>query len=121
MFFKLINEIKVNNIIKNKKIFIKINKNELNFLKKLLKLNIIKFIFKKNDKYIIILNFFKKNKLIFKIQNMYKPSALKILKKKNIKYINKKNKFIIISSSKGIIHNYEAEKKKIGGLIISYI
>lgn len=121
MFFKLLNKIKINNIIKKKILITSLNKNELGLLKKLIKLNIIKFVFKKNNKYIIILNFFKKNKLIFNIKNLFKPSNNKILKFKNIKKINNNNKLLIISSNKGIINNYEAEKKKIGGLIISYI
>src|ERR1700712_710083 len=98
MFFKLINKIKMNNIIKKKILLTNINNNEVLFLKKLIKLNIIKFVFKKNNKYVIILNFFKKNKLIFKIKNLYKLSNYKYLKYKNIKKINKENKLLIISS-----------------------
>jgi ribosomal protein S8 len=121
MFFKTLNKIKINNIFKKKILLIDINKNELNFLKKLIKLNIIKYIFKNENKYIIVLNFFKKNKLIFNIKNLYKPSNNSILKAKNVKNINKKNKILLLTSNKGIINNYEAEKKKIGGLIIAYI
>jgi ribosomal protein S8 len=121
MFFKTLNKIKINNIIKKKILLINIKKNELSFLKKLIKLNIIKYIFKKNNKYILILNFFKKNKLVFNIKNLYKPSNNIILKKTNISKINKKNKILLLTSNKGIINNYEAEKKKTGGIIIAYI
>ena len=121
MFFEILNKIKINNIIKKKILIINIKNKEINFLKKLIKLNIIKFIFKKNNKYILILNFYKKKKLIFNIKNLYKPSNNIILRYKNIKKINKKNKIILITSNKGIVNNYEAEKKKTGGLIISYL
>jgi ribosomal protein S8 len=121
MFFRTLNRIKINNIIKKKILLININKNELNFLKKLIKLNIIKYIFKNKNNYIIVLNFFKKNKLIFNLKNLYKPCNNKILKNKNINKINKKNKILLLSSNEGIINNYEAEKKKIGGIIIVYI
>jgi ribosomal protein S8 len=121
MFFKTLNKIKINNIIKKKILLININKNEKPFLKKLIKLNIIKFIFKYNNKYILILNFFKKNKLIFNIKNLYKPSNNKVLKYKNINKINKKNKIILLTSNKGVVNNYEAGKKKIGGVLLAYI
>lgn len=121
MFFKTLNKIKINNIIKKKILIIDKNKNELNFLKKLIKLNIIKYVFSKNNKYILILNFFKKNKLIFNLKNLYKPSHNKIIGNKVINKINKKNKLFLLTSNKGIINNYEAEKKKTGGLIITYI
>ena len=121
MFFKILNKIKMNNIIKKKILLTNINNNEIFFLKKLIKLNIIKFVFKKNNKYILILNLFKKNKLIFNIKNLYKPSNYRSLKYKNIKKINKKNKLLIISSNKGILNNYELEVKKTGGVLIAYI
>ena len=121
MFFEILNKIKINNIIKKKNLILNINNKDLNLIKKLIKLNIIKFVFVKNNKYILILNFFKKNKLIFNIKNLYKTSNYKTLKYKNIKKINKKNKFLIISSNKGLINNFEAEKEKTGGLIIAYI
>ena len=121
MFFETLNKIKINNNIKKKNLIININNNELNFLKKLIKLNIIKYIYKYNNKHLLILNFFKKNKLIFNIKNLYKSSNNKIIKYRNIKIINKKNKILLLTSNKGIINNYEAEKKKTGGIIITYI
>ena len=121
MYFNILNKIKLNNLIKKKILIINIKNNELNFLKKLIKLNIIKYIFKKKNKYILILNFFKKNKLIFNFKNLYKPSNIKIIKLKNLKKINDKNKIIIMTSNKGIIDNYEAFKKKTGGVIITYL
>ena len=121
MFFKLLNKIKMNTMTKKKILISNVNNNEQFLLKKLIKLNIIKFIFKKNNKYILVLNIFKKNKLIFKIKNLYKPSNYKSLNYKNIKKINKKNKLLIISSNKGVLNNYELEKKKVGGILIAYI
>ena len=121
MFYNILNKIKINNIIKKKILIININKKETNFLKNLIKMNIIKFIFKKNNKYVLILNLFKKNKLIFNIKNVYKNSNIKYIKYKNIININKKNKILLISSNSGIINNFEAEKNKKGGVIITYL
>jgi len=121
MFFEILNKIKINNIIKKKILIINIKNNEINFIKKLIKINIIKYVYKYKNKYILLLNFYKKKKLIFNIKNLYKPSNNKILKYKNIKIINKKNKIILISSNKGIINNFEAQKKHTGGVLISYI
>jgi len=121
MFFEIINKIKINNVIKKKILFTKIKNKELNLIKKLIKLNIIKYIYKYNNKYILLLNFYKKNKLIFNIKNLYKPSNNKVLKYRNIEKINKTNKIILISSNKGIINNFEAKKKITGGVIIMYL
>jgi len=121
MFFKIINKIKINNLIKKKFLLIDIKNNETTFLKKLIKLNIIKYIYRYNNKYLLILNFYKKNKLIFNIKNLYKPSNKKTIKIKNIKNINTNNKIILISSNKGLIDNFEAQKAKTGGIIIAYI
>ena len=58
MFFKLINIIKLNLILKNKIIKIKLYKNDFSILKIFLKLNIIKNIKKsKNNYYYIIIKF----------------------------------------------------------------
>ena len=118
MFFKTINIIKLNNLTKKKFSFIKFKKNELDFLKKLIKLNIIKYIFKYKNKHVLVLNFFKKNKIIFKLTNNYKKSNFKKVKLININKINKKNRFILLTTNKGLLDNYEAQKYKIGGLII---
>ena len=96
-------------------------KNEINFVKKLIKLNIIKFVVKKNEEFILVLNFLKKDKIIFNLKNLNTVSNLKTVKLKNIKKINKKNKILILNTNKGIINNFEAEKKKTGGFLIMYI
>lgn len=121
MFIKILNNIKLNNIIRKKILIKNINNTEIVFIKKLIKLNIIKFIIKKNNNYLLVLNFFKKNKLIFNMKNLYKPSNLKVLKYNNIKKINNKNKIILLTTNAGILNNYEALKKKSGGIIITYI
>ena len=121
MFVNLINKIKINFLIKKKFLITKLNKNEIILLKKLIKLNIIKFIIKKDKKFILILNFLKKNKIIFNLKNLYKISNLNSLKLKNIKKINNKNKILILTCNKGVIDNFEAERKKTGGFIIMYL
>ena len=121
MFTNLINKIKTNFIFKKKFLVTKLKKNEINLLKKLIKLNIIKYIIKKDKKFILILNFLKKNKTIFNLKNMYTICNLKKLKLKNIKKMNNKNKILILTSNKGIINNFEAEKKGTGGILIMYI
>lgn len=121
MFFKLINLIKINILNKKNKIILKNLKINKNLLKILIKLNIIKYIILKNNNIIIYLNFFKKNKSIFKLKNTFKKTSLKIIKYKNLKKINKKNNILILSTNKGLITNYDAMKKKIGGLIILHL
>jgi len=121
MIFNFLNKIKTHNLAKKKILITKINKNEIIFMKKLIKINLIKFVFKKNNKYVIILNTFKKNNLIFNFKNFLKPSNMKIMKLKNLIRINKKNKFFILSSNKGILTNYELEKRGDGGIIIMYL
>lgn len=113
MFFNIINIINTNLIKKNKNLIFKLKKNELNFLKIFIKLNIIKFIKNYKNKYIIKLNLLNKKKLIFNLKNFYKPSKIKYVKYKNIK---KNNNIIILSTNKGIITNYS--KKKLGGIVL---
>jgi len=119
MFFKILNKIKNQN--KNNKLIITLNKNELVFVKKLIKLNIIKYVFTYKYKYVLVLNFFKKNQLIFKLKNMYKTSNLKKLKLKNLKKINKKNAIFLLTTNKGVVDNFEACKFNTGGVILNYI
>lgn len=71
MFYRLINNIKIAIIYKKKLIRLNLNKTEINFLKILLKLNIIKFIKKnKNNRYDIIINH---NNNFKNIKNLFKP------------------------------------------------
>jgi len=112
----LINLIKLNLIYKKKIIKYKYSKKNINMIKILINLNIIKYI-KKNNKiiYIHINNFYKKNY----INNFYKPSRSLFLKNSIIRKLTLKKKWIfLLSTNKGIITNFEAIKKKIGGLLI---
>jgi len=71
MFYKLINNIKIATIYKKKLIRLNLNKSEINLIKILLKLNIIKFIkLNKNNQYDIIINH---NNNFKNIKNLFKP------------------------------------------------
>lgn len=117
MFFKLINLIKINILLKNKIIKIKLYKNDFKILKIFLKLNIIKNLKKcNNNKYILVFN---NNNNFNNIINLYKPSNISFIKLKNIIKINrKKPKLFYISTNKGVINNFEAEKLKVGGVLV---
>lgn len=117
---EIINKIIMNSI--NKKKTLKFNKNiNKKFINIFIKLNIIKYSIKYNNNIILILNFFKNNKLLFNIKNIYKPSNYKLIKLKNLKKLNKLNKIIILSTNKGILNNFESEKKKTGGIALFYV
>jgi ribosomal protein S8 len=112
----LINLIKLNLIYKKKIIKYRYYKKNINIIKILINLNIIKYI-KKNNKiiYLYINNFYKHNY----INNFYKPSRSIFLKNSIIKKLTLKKKWIfLLSTNKGIITNFEAIKKKIGGVLI---
>jgi len=116
MDYKLINLIKLNLIYKKKIFKYKINKKNINLIKILITLNIVKFV-KKNKKfsYIYINNFVKYNFL----KNLYKPSRKITLKNEIIKKLTLKKKWIfLVSTNKGILTNFEAIKKKLGGVIL---
>lgn len=112
----LINLIKLNLIYKKKVIKYKYNKKNTNIIKKLIILNIIKYVKKqKNNIYLYINNLYKHNY----INNLYKPSRCLFIKSKIIKKLTLKKKWIfLLSTNKGIITNFEALKKKIGGIIL---
>ena len=116
MDLNLINLIKLNLIYKKKIIKYNYNKKNISLIKILINLNIIKCVKKKkNNIYLYMNNFYKKNY----INNLYKPSRLIFLKNSTIKKITLKKKWIfLLSTSKGVITNFEAIKKKIGGLLI---
>lgn len=119
MFFNTINLIKNNYNLKKKNIKIKLNLKEKQILKIFLKLNIVKLVKKNKSIYNIYFNYIN-NELIFKnIKNIYKPSKPLFINLKQILKINKKNNFIFyISTNKGLINNFEAEKYKTGGILI---
>lgn len=116
MDFNLINLIKINLIYKKKIIKYKYIKKNTNFIKTLINLNIIKYVKKKNKIiFIYINNFYNKNY----IKNYIKPSRSLFLKNIIIKKLTLKKKWIfLVSTNKGIITNFEALKKKVGGLLI---
>lgn len=123
MFYKITNLIKYNYELKNTYIKItKLNKNDFKIINLFIKFNIVKYVKKNNNKYYIYLKYFK-NKVIFKnIKNLYKPSKPFFLKVSEIIKLNKKkNKIFVLSTNKGLITNYEAEKNKIGGIPILII
>jgi ribosomal protein S8 len=112
----LINLIKLNLIYKKKIIKYRYYKKNINIIKILINLNIIKYI-KRNNKiiYLYINNFYKHNY----INNFYKPSRSIFLKNSIIKKLTLKKKWIfLLSTNKGVITNFEAVKKKIGGILI---
>jgi len=116
MDFKLINLIKLNLIYKKKILKYNFKKKNINIIKILISLNIIKYI-KKNNKniYIYLNNIIKYNY----IKNLYKPSKKIFLKNEIIKKLTLKKKWIfLLSTNKGIITNFEAIKKNLGGIII---
>lgn len=116
MDFNLINLIKLNLIYKKKIIKYKFNKKNINIIKILIILNIIKYV-KKNKKiiFIYINNFYKHNY----INSFYKPSRSIYLKNSVIKKLTLKKKWIfLLSTNKGVITNFEAVKKKLGGTLI---
>ena len=116
MDFNLINLINLNLIYKKKIIKYKYNKKNTNIIKILVILNIVKYV-KKNNKiiYLYINNFYKHNY----INNFYKPSRSLFLKTSIIKKLTFKKKWIfLLSTNKGIMTNFEAVKKKLGGILI---
>ena len=122
MFYKCTNSLKLAIIYNKKGFIIQNNKNNINFFKSFIKLGIIKFI-KIEKIYIKVYINYINNKPIFKnITNLYKPGRKMYVSLKNLKKINDKHNWIIIlSTNQGIMNNFEAVKKKIGGVIIAKI
>ena len=116
MINKIINIIKLGE--KNKKKIIIVKKTNINFIKFILKMNLIKFFLKTKNKIVLKLNLMANNKLIFKIKNIKKNSNNKIIKYKTIKKIYNKNKILIISSNKGLKNNFECLHNNTGGEIL---
>jgi ribosomal protein S8 len=122
MFYKITNIVKLNYMLKRNKIKIKLNKNDFKIIKIFIKLNIIKNIKKNKNNFYIYFRYVKNNPVFYSIKNIYKPSKPVFINFKEIKKINKKNNSIfILSTNKGLITNFEAEKNKTGGIIITLI
>ena len=117
MFYKIINIIKLNLQLKNKIIKIKLVKSDFKILKIFIQLNIIKNIkLYKNNLYLIKLN---NNTLLKNLINLYKPSRPNKINLKSIIKINrKKSNLFYLSTNIGIINNFEAEKNKVGGILL---
>lgn len=117
MFYKIINTIKLNLQLKNKIIKIKLIKSDFEILKIFLQLNIIKSIkLYKNNTYLIKLN---NNTLLKNLINLYKPSRPNKINLKTIVKINrKKSNLFYLSTNIGLINNFEAEKNKVGGILL---
>lgn len=119
MNFNLINLIKLNLILKNKIIKTKLNKNDFNIIRIFIKLNILKSVKLYNNSKNIFMIHININNDYKNIHNLYKPSKISFIKLKEIIKINKKNsKIFFLSTSHGIINNFEAEKKKLGGVLL---
>ena len=121
MFHKIINLIKINYLYKNDNIKLKINKKDLIFINFFIKFGVIKHLkfLKSEKKFLIKFNYCYNEPVYRGIKNMYQPSKPKFINLKNLTKINKKNNSIyILSTNKGLITNFEAEKNKIGGILI---
>lgn len=120
MFYKITNLIKNNYNLKNSYLnIIKLNKNDFKILDIFMKLNIIKLIKKKKNEYQLYLKYVNSDIVFGKIKNFNKPSKPYFITLKEIKKVNKKkNNIFILSTNKGLMTNFEAEKNNIGGLLI---
>lgn len=119
MFYKTINLLKMNYHFKKKKLKINLNKKEIQILKIFLRLNIIKLIKNRKNTYEIYFQYIDNEPVFSNILNMCKPSKPFFINLKQIQKINKKNNYIFyLSTNKGVITNFEAEKYKIGGIVI---
>lgn len=122
MFSNCINIIKLTLKHNKKGFIINNNKNNLNVIKAFIKINVIKFIIIKNNKIIVYLNYHNDKPVFYNITNLYKSSNKKFISLKNLKKLSLKYNWIfLISSSKGLINNYEAINLNVGGLIIAKI
>ena len=122
MFYKCINGVKLSIIYNKKGFVIEKNENNLNLLKLLLKINIIKFI-KIEDKNIYVYINYVNNKPVFNnITNLFKPGHKIFISLKNLKKVSKKHNWILIlSTNLGVLNNFEAIEKGVGGVLISKI
>lgn len=122
MFFNCVNIIKLSIKYKKKGFIIHKNNNNMNIIKNFIKINLIKYIFLKNNKIVAFLNYYNNRPVFKNIINLFSYSNKKTISLKNIKKINNKHNWIIlISTNKGILNNFEAEKLGVGGLIIAKI
>lgn len=122
MFHKTINMIKLNYILKRRCVKLTLNKNDMKIIKILLQLNIISMV-KKNwntkNSYTVFFKYLKGEPVFNSILNLYKPSKPVFIGLKELCTINKKKiKIFILSTNKGLITNFDAEQKKLGGVLV---
>ena len=122
MFYKCLNGLKLTILYNKKGFIVNNNRNNLELLKVLLKINVIKFI-KINNKHIYVYINYINNKPIFKnITNLFKPSHKLYISLKNLKKISQKyNWIMVLSTSKGVLNNFEAIEEGVGGVLITKI
>lgn len=122
MFYKCINGIKLSILYNKKGFFIQNNKSNLNLLKTFLKINVIKFIKIENEYIFVQINYINNKPVFTNITNLFKPGHKTFISLKNLKKISEKHNWILIlSTSQGILNNFEAIKKNVGGILISKI
>lgn len=125
MFYKVINLIKINYSLKKKYVKIQLNKKDLELIKIFLRLNIISVVkedTKTKNYFTIFFKYLKEEPVFTNIKNLYKPSRpVYIGLNELIKINKKKNNIFILSTNKGLITNFNAEQKKIGGILVMSI
>ena len=118
MYNNIINKIRLNYKYNKKKIILNINKKNELLIKELVKINLI-FVIKKNKQYTLFLKYYKNKPLFKNIIYTGGSSNLKFISLKNIKKINhQKNWIFFLNTNLGLINNFEAEKRGVGGIII---
>lgn len=121
MFYKLINLIKMNYNLKRTKLKIqtKLNNRDFIIIRLFIKFNIVKVCKSEKKTNIIYFNYVNGKPAFRNIKNLYKPSKPSFINLKQIEKFNKKkNSIFILSTNKGLITNFEAEKEKIGGILV---
>lgn len=113
----------MNYACKKKKLKLKIFKKDLKIVQIFIKLNLIKIIkndLNSNSILITIYFVYLSGEPVFRsIKNLNKPSKMNIINYKQLSKFNKKNNSLfLMSTSKGLLTNFEAEKYRIGGNII---
>lgn len=122
MFYKCINGVKLSILYNKKGFIIEKNKNNIELLKNLIKINLIKFIKIENNKIIVYINYINNEPIFKNIVNLFKPGHKMVISLKNLKKISEKHNWILIlSTNKGLLNNFEAINQKVGGVLISKI
>jgi ribosomal protein S8 len=125
-YIKFITLYQQNSLAKKKYYTIYINKTIKVLLQKFIELGLIKYTSpsKKNKKLVYIyVNYIKNSTVFRKITPLYKPSQKKniniktLLIKKNLRL----NSTLLLLTSQGVLTNFEALHKKIGGVLLCQI